>query len=484
MRELISATTDVDTQAASMTKASYQRAASFDTQGASALPGLFFILTGTLAAALLVPEHVQEKNALVEPAICMTIGILTPVVLSLRRDPASAFKIENALLVAIVYWLLFDLLQSAYSYIGLGRGPVIIAFSAIGLFAAAILLGAAGRGWGLPSAVRNAAQRALSSRMIFSAIIISFLLGMLKFAFASDFDPFVMIEGVMASRWAAPWARGRFGGAEAFLDHFQYFGYTLPALCVLLAQRQGGWLRPQVLFALALAAIMLLFLSQSGGRRIVGVCVGAALITWLVDQKNLRLHRVILAGAGFALLLVVMQEMLRYRNIGFAAWLAGESPELSFSHWHVDDNFLRLSQVITIFPNLHPYVYHEPLYHAVTLPIPRVFWPGKPINGGFDLASLVGQMGVTLTSSIVGELYASFGLLAVFLGGLLMGRLAGMWNKVLLLRGDSKALIFGLGLMVVFAGVRSVQELVLMSYIVLGWLALSRIISGPPRVRI
>ena len=477
MRELLGATADVDTQAASMTKASYQRAASFDTQGASALPGLFFILTGTLAALLLVPEHVQEKNALVEPAICMTLGLLAPVMLRLRGDPASAFKVENALMAAIVYWLLFDLLQAAYPYVGIGQKQVITAFSAVGLFAAAIWLGAAGRGWHLPSVIRSAAERSLNNRMLFLAIVVSFVLGMFDFAFASGFDPFVMIEGVISNRWAAPWSRGQFGGWEAFLGHLQYFGYPLPALCVMLAQRRG-WLRPQVVVAIALAAIMLLFLSQSGGRRIVGLCVGSALFTWLAAQQTLRLKTFVWTGLTVMLLLVFMQEMLRYRNIGFAAWLAGEKPELHISHWGVDDNFNRLSQIITIFPDYHPYVYHRPILHALTLPIPRVVWPDKPTDPGFDLAKLVGLSGVSLTSSIIGELYASFGFLTVLLGGLVMGRLAGMWNKVLSVRGDSKALMFGLGLMVLFAGLRSVQGLVLSSYMVLGWLAVSAVLHG------
>ena len=444
----------------------------------SVLPHLVFIFAGTLLAVLVVPENVGEANTLVEPAAYMTLGLLTPIVFGLRKDLISVLKIENALMIAIVYWLLFDLLQSAYPYVGLGRIQVVIAFSVIGLFAAAIWLGAAGRGWHLPSVVRNAAERPLNVRMLFLAIIVSFVLGMFDFAFASGFDPFVMFEGAMASRWAAPWSRGQFGGWEAFLGHLQYFGYPLPALCVMLAQRRG-WLRPQVLFAIALAAIMLLFLSQSGGRRIIGVCVGSALFTWLAVQQTLKLKTLVWTGLTVVLLLVFMQEMLRYRNIGFTAWLAGEKPELHISHWGVDDNFNRLSQIITIFPDYHPYVYHRPILHALTLPIPRVVWPDKPTDPGFDLAKLVGLSGVSLSSSIIGELYASFGFLAVLLGGLVMGRLAGMWNKVLSVVGDSKALMFGLGLMVLFAGLRSVQSLVLTSYMVLGWLAVSAVFHEP-----
>jgi hypothetical protein len=54
-----------------------------------------------------------------------------------------------------------------------------------------------------------------------------------------------------------------------------------------------------------------------------------------------------------------------------------------------------------------------------------------------------------------------------------------MWNKCLhLAGGDSRALMFGLGSMAMFAGLRSVQALVQMSYIVLAWIVVAAIIRA------
>jgi hypothetical protein len=449
------------------------------------LLGLFSILAGTMLAADFVPDQVEEAGALFVPAVCITLGLLTAPILRVRRDLTAVLRVENALMAAIVYWVLLDLLQSAYPLYGLSKSYVVTAFWAIGVFAAGIWLGAAGRGWRLPGTVQKAALCSISNGTLFSAIGISFCLGMFDFAFWSGFNPFVMIKGAMMDRWAAPWARGQFGDAYAVFDHLTYFGYTLPALCVLLAHRVG-WLNSRVLVSIGLAAVMLVFLSQSGGRRIIGVTVGAALVTYFVCQRQLSFKLVIGGGATVTLLLIFLEEMLRYRNVGFGAWLAGETPEFDASHFHVDDNFLRLSQIIRIFPDLHAYVLYQPIYHALTLPIPRVLWPGKPSDPGFDLPQLIGLRGASLSSSIVGELYASLGLAAVFAGGLVMGRFAGMWNKILSLRGGTaQPLIFGLGVMVLFAGMRSLQALVQMSYIVLGWLVVSRFLSGggiPDRV--
>jgi hypothetical protein len=75
-----------------------------------------------------------------------------------------------------------------------------------------------------------------------------------------------------------------------------------------------------------------------------------------------------------------------------------------------------------------------------------------------------------------------YGLLPVFLGGLFLGRLAGMWNKVIdrpICNG--KTLVYGLGIMILFVSVRSMQDFVIMCYGLLGWLVIARIIMNRSR---
>src|SRR5262249_6714403 len=154
----------------------------------------------------------------------------------------------------------------------------------------------------------------------------------------------------------------------------QYFGYVLPSLTVLLAQREG-WLRPKTLVGIILSSIMIAFLSQLGGRRIVGVVVGAALVTWLVLQKRLK-PKVLVGGVvGVTVLLVFMELMLQNRTFGFSS--AYETSGFK-SRLHVDDNFLRLSEIIRYIPEVQSYVGLASLFYASTLPIPRAVWPGKP----------------------------------------------------------------------------------------------------------
>ncbi|MGB8167144.1 MAG: hypothetical protein WCF18_06605, partial [Chthoniobacteraceae bacterium] len=144
----------------------------------------------------------------------------------------------------------------------------------------------------------------------------------------------------------------------------------------------------------------------------------------------------------------------------------------------VDDNFLRLAQSIHLVPSFHPYVWHEYMFFALIRPIPRVLWPGKPLAPSFRVQDYI-EIGASLSSAVVGEFYASGGLIAVFLGGWLYGRL-GVWGVGLLAppRTMPRNILYGAWLMALFAGCRSMQDLVMMSYVVLALLGILWIFRG------
>jgi hypothetical protein len=147
---------------------------------------------------------------------------------------------------------------------------------------------------------------------------------------------------------------------------------------------------------------------------------------------------------------------------------------LKEKHLHVDDNFYRLTQIIQFIPESYPYVYHKYLIYILIRPIPRVFWSEKPTDPGFDLPSALGIEGVSFSCSVIGELFMSGGLLGVALGGWLYGKMAGMASQ--LLSGNvtlGSLVIYSTMIMALFAGMRSMLELVLVSYVVLAWIGLS-----------
>ena len=435
--------------------------------------GVTAVTCGAMAAIASIPGDPQPSGALFWPALWCSLGLLAVPVLGLRNDSAALLRTEHVLMVGLVYWLLLDPLQGAYPLEGVAPDDVVLAFVAIGTMAGGIWIGIAGTGWPLPNVVLRAVRQPLSSKSLFKAVCLTFLLGMFYFAFSSDFDPVTMIDGLGASRFSAPWSRGALGGAEAFVEHLKYFGFVLPSLTVLIARRER-WIRPRTVCAAIMSLIMILFLAQDGGRRIIGVAAGAALAAWLLSQERVR-PKVLIGGLVAAVsLLAGMELMLAYRSVGFSSLLQASGQDMEISRLHVDDNFLRLSQIVRIFPDVQSYVDLQPMSYALARPIPRFFWSGKPSDPGYDLAALLGLSGVSLTQSIVGELYAMHGLFVVFIGGLVFGRIANMWNKILLVPGGSgKPMIYGLGVMVLLAALRSMQDLIIMSYGLLGWLVIA-----------
>ena len=425
-----------------------------------------------LIALAIFPQNPSPRGALTFPALVLSAGILfVPAFHAVRRSP-RLLNAENLVAVGFVFWLLLDLIQGAYDLRDASDWAIRDAFIAIGVSAAAMWVGVGGRPWPIPKWLTEIATRPMDTKTVGRLVPLCFVLGMFNFAYRVDFDLPVMFSYLGENRWSAPWARGQLGGWGAFLDQMQYFGYVLPSLTALLIARRG--FIPQVWVSIALSGIMLAFLSQGGGRRIIGVTAGAAILVWIQAQSVLKVRRLVIAMFAVIGMLAVMQFMLNIRTSGYTEFaLSGES---DYDYLHVDDNFLRLAQVIEIVPAEHPHVNFQQLWFTLVRPVPRVFWPGKPIDAGFDLSSVVGLKGVSLSMSIIGEWYLSFGWLAIMFGGWLHGRLARTVNTLRVEEQfHTNPIVYGLAVMVLVAGMRSMLELVLMSYALVAWWLANRL---------
>jgi hypothetical protein len=234
-----------------------------------------------------------------------------------------------------------------------------------------------------------------------------------------------------------------------------------------------------------MSIVIALFLAQSGSRRVVGVVGGMALVLWILDQRRLRIKQLLMTVFAVVVLLVTLQLMLEYRNVGLSV-LVGKSEIqsgrlekrqiLEEQHLRVDDNFYRLCQIIQLIPESYGFVYHRYLIYVIVRPVPRVFWPGKPVDAGFDLPTALGVEGVSYSYSVIGELYMSLGLIGIALGGWFYGRVAAMASGLLVRCTTQGALvIYSIVVMALFSGMRSILELILVSYVVLAWVGLSHL---------
>jgi len=438
----------------------------------------------TTITILLVPDSPAQEGALFYPALVMSAGLLTAPVVSAFRYPKALLRGESLVAIAPIYWLLLDLLQGVYAMEDVTADQIRLAFLGIGIFVVMVWLGAIRRSWKIPRVLINSVSQEFSINTYFGLAVACFFLGMLKFAIPCNFNVVEMVHYLGQERWSAPWGRGQLGGWDAFLDHLQYFGYLLPVLTVVIVRRVG--LRNlRTVVCVAMSVVMTLFLAQGGSRRVIGVVAGMALVLWVLDQRRLRVKHLLTTVFAIVGLLIVLQVMLEYRNVGLSVLVgqqeiaSGRSAKVQIleeQHLRVDDNFYRLCQIIQLIPDSYPFVYHKYIFYVIVRPVPRVFWPEKPVDPGFDLPTALGVEGVSLSYSVIGELYMSLGLIGIALGGWFYGRVASMASGLLARCTTQGALvIYSIVVMALFSGMRSILELILVSYVVLAWVSLSQL---------
>lgn len=432
-------------------------------------------LLGTFVAVVMIfPDQPSPRGALVWPGIVLSIAILFVPLMRVLRGSSKLMNAENFVAGGYLMWLLLDLVQGAYDLRDASDAAIHSALLAIGVSAAAMWVGVSGRPWRVPGWMLNVASQPLHADMVARMVPICFVLGMFNYAYSVDFDLPVMFSYVGAQRWAAPWQRGSLGGWEAFRDQMPYFGYVLPSLTALLIARRGLF-SVHTVMAAVMSAIMLLFLTQGGGRRILGVTMGAALMAWVQANPSARLKNMVIVGIGGIAMAAAAQFMLNIRTTGYETFLERGS---EYDYLHIDDNFLRLAQIIERVPAERPYVRAQQVVFTLVRPVPRVLWPGKPVTPGFDLAAEVGLKGLSLSSSILGEWYLSFGWAALIFGGWFHGRLAATANS---LREANAAggnpVVYALAVMVLVSGMRSMQDLVIMSYALVAWWGINRLVA-------
>lgn len=436
------------------------------------------LVLGLIVALELVPETNMSEHLLRWPAVAMTAGLLGCVAADLSvRGIKRGFAAQHYIFVGLIYFILLDLIQSLQN-IDILAWPVSEAFLAISLFAAGCVVGSAIRPRSLPKILENLTSHEYTPRLLFKALVIFFILGMFDFAYYGDFSISTMIEGLLENRWGAPWARGELGGWNAFLDFMTYFGYVLPTFTVMLALGRRTWNHWTVAVGLLFSVIFLLFVAQGGGRRLPGVIVGAALFTWLgVHRVRLRLKHVFLTVLVVVGLLVVMEIMLDTRNRGFRNF---SYEQIEIHQVRVDDNFLRLAQIIQIMPKDHPHVGFDWVWYILVRPVPRIFWPAKPVGPGFSLPEYLGDKGVSYSMSAIGEWYMAFGWWGVVGSGLLFGYLARWWTQLLDQSETPTGIaIYAIGLMALFLGLRGMIEVILMTYPLLCLIAVDRLFLRP-----
>lgn len=401
-------------------------------------------------------------------ALFLSICIFSFTIEKVLQHGLGAIIHTDVLLVqSFIYWSLLDLIQSRYALTDVSLYAVKYSFIYIAIFIAFIIIGA-NFSFKLPKITYEAATIDISKQALFSFFIFSFLVAMFYFWKSSYYDFEYMVSALTRSRFRSPWQRGVTGGFNAIIEHLKYFGYFLPSLAVLY------WIKEKkinfnVILLFALAIFFSAFEFQGGGRRITGFLAGVAIITYLVYKRNnIKIADVfVLTLIGFGLL-VLLDMQLAFRNKGYDDMFSKYDIE-NLNEVRVDDNFYRIAQLIDWIPIDYPHAGAQWLIYSFGRPIPRAIWTSKPVDPGYDVAKMANEPGVTLTTTIVGEAYASFGIIMIILMGLFYGALSNTIKKLLEINlGILGFALYSLGTLAIVGGVRALVDLIIFSYAFMG----------------
>ena len=445
--------------------------------------GMIGSIAGMLFAIATVPFDASKPGGLVIPACGMAIGLLVAPVAAGILNPRNFLRTENIIGACPVYWLMLEQIEGGYEMKGVTDATIRMGFLYTGLFGVFFWTGVQLKWLRLPKSVIQSCALRVSTRTLFPVAVLCFSLAMMAFALPCKFNLGLMYDGLFMGRFEAPWSSGALGGWKSFTDHLSYFGYLLPTLSVMQAKRRG-WTNPTVVISIILSLVVMLFIAQGGGRRIIGVCFGAATIYWLLDQPKLTWGRLAPAGLVLILLTWLLQTILYARTGGLghakvagelaASGLKGEKVTETLAV-HIDNNFYRMCQVTELIPSRYPYSYHEFIVYVLVRPIPRAIWENKPVWGGFDLGYFFGE-GASLSCSILGELHISLGIFAVMLGSLVIGLMSRLSDPLFCGKKDSVApMFYGYMTMWLFVGFRSMIEVMLFSYPILVWMLIVKV---------
>jgi len=378
------------------------------------------------------------------------------------------FRPFSILLVAVWLWIVYDLILGNYDLGGFDEVVYQNAILGIGLFVVFASAFDTKPRRASRETRRSVKVRSLNKRFgdvldhygdaIYVALFVS---GILVYFWRASFDiPRIAIALWSASRFAAPWARGATGDWTAVLDHLSYFGYLMPIVYAYRYPKLGIGRKIAYLFAFL---VFTAFIAQGGNRRILGALLLMLAASFLFLNRHGIANRIVAVGLVSALP-VVLQTVLSVRGQGIdSTWSqTHQADPVLFS---IDDNFLRLCQVVGLFPESVDYLGLEPLFFGVIRYVPRVLWEGKPTGLSFSLGDYFG-INASLTSSIIGEAYMSAGLIGTAGAGLIFGCLVAIATKAYRNIGFG-VYSFGLYLLccqLLFLGVRSINEVFIASF--------------------
>jgi oligosaccharide repeat unit polymerase len=265
------------------------------------------------------------------------------------------------------------------------------------------------------------------SSVFFVFILVTFF-GYLHILLAVNFDVFQAIRELLLPRFAQSWSRGQFGDAAALLYEIGALISLIPPIAGLIFAREKQYSTLQKSVVLIVLVFTAFYGFASGTRSVLVGYIVTFTGIYFITKPKLRLpHALMVGGIMLALLYNGVSLMLQFRTAGLGELSSTEVSET----FYVDLDIINIARLTDKFPGVYDYLGLEVPFNMLARPIPRIFWPGKPIGLSVPIeTALDSGEGLTLSCTYVGEAYMAGGLFAVLLISLLFGAAAEMWNRV------------------------------------------------------
>jgi len=301
-------------------------------------------------------------------------------------------------------------------------------------------------------------------RVLWRLLLGAMAIGFMSLVIYVNFDLSSFFQGLfgLSRRWTGNITRGRYGSWRSIFYEMQMFlQAAVPFAICLVFMRRVPW--GQKVVAATFVVWMLLHAFASGARGLLGpiiLCLAAA-IFW---RASPRLRRMLIV-AGIPLALVggyyVSAMIVVGRNEGkFELSNASKAEVVGF------EMFRELLFLIRAEENGLSPQYGLTYFTQLVNPIPRVFWPGKPVaDAGLILARAYGTVDrsgeptMTRSPGLLGEAYMNFGLLGLFIIPAMVGIVVRAWDRMWAIakRSIGGLLVFALGLTIIFLSARSIN---------------------------
>lgn len=407
--------------------------------------GTAVLLLACLIGYFLTFEEVASSEMARQVSVALLVGIVVSFLLDWRRGLRNLIRVDVFALLSFYFLTFFEFLfpQSRFDSLVIQEDVVEASHLMLVGLAAMVVgrhihLGNAGK---LLEPIGQVQMRPRDFLLLFfGALFLNFLPQLM----AVGFNPAAWFEETLKPRFWRAWGRGRFGNLSTLLNELQLLGYVVPPLAGLIfARRKNYGTGTLVLVGLGLFWLWYAAFS-SGTRNILAIQMAGFFGAYFLVQERLRLWRLAATAVVVGLVFVVAADhMLAFREAGLKRYVeerryTEEYQELAGgvdlgleeeeTGYFVDYNLWRLSQMTPAFPELHDFIGWNMPFVALTKPIPRAFWPGKPTDLEVGLEEVIGAEGYTIAVTWVGEAFIAGGILWIVGIGLAIGIFCGFWN--------------------------------------------------------